>query len=193
MSVSTSASSSGTAPESTWVRPTPLSMSKREATIGRRRSPSMSTTLPPRRASARASSADTVDLPSLGCGLVTTTECGEVSGSANIRLVRRWRSASPTAPRRRSSECRRECRSRDFGIVPIRPISVMPVMSSGRRMRVSRRMRTITTTQASTTPAANPMSSSFCTSGDDGVVGTTALVTGIICTTPESAWPPLSM
>ena len=68
VSVSTSASSSGTAPESTWVRPMPVSMSNSEATIGRRRSPSMSTTLPPRRASARASSADTVDLPSAGLG-----------------------------------------------------------------------------------------------------------------------------
>ena len=145
VSVSTSASSSGTAPESTWVRPMPVSMSNSEATIGRRRSPSMSTTLPPRRASARASSADTVDLPSAGWGLVTTTERGEVSGSANIRLVRRCRSDSPTAPRRRSSECSRERRSRDFGMVPIRPMSVRPVMSSGRRILVSRRRRSMTT------------------------------------------------
>ena len=76
------------------MSPAPSTIARESATVGRRRSPSISVTGCPPIAMAAARFAAIVDLPSDCFGLVTTMMRGGLSTSMKARLVRSLRNAS---------------------------------------------------------------------------------------------------
>ena len=160
-------------PLSTVLNPTVPTRSRYLCSVGRRRSPSISTTLCSASARASAMLIAVVDLPSLGTELVSTMIRGGSSTARNCRFVRSFRKASAMAELSLSNEiaaCLR--RSLSSGMLPTRPVPVISSTVSRFFTVLSSMSRKIASPTPNRTPRASPtarLRRVFGTTGDSGM------------------------
>ena len=159
-------------PLRTELNPTVPTTSRYFANMGRRMSPSTSTTLCSASANANAMLIAVVDLPSLGSELPTTITRGGLSTARNCRFVRSFRNDSAMPELARSKAIPGSFRrSLSSGMVPTRPTWVMSSTVSRSLTVLSRRSRRTARPTPRSSPTARPLARLRSVLGTTGSLG----------------------